>query len=227
MRLRSFFLCAVAVTACAVVSFQPSAADPIPIPKDRVDTPESVKPINWKDDPVCQMVFFAVLEGLYTDGIPAEVVDSIVPPKKTGDAAVKTSFVIECPLCHPTFEALRLYQQRPSFADDAKRDTFGKGLDAKVVADLKSPTAMTRLQALQPLVKTWVERKLTSMRLSPEEKAEWEKKIGERSRQGKAELSNRLGKDEDYKGWSTYWGCAACNGSVRGCSAVKVAGKKE
>ena len=34
--------------------------------------------VAWKDDPVCQMVFFAVLEGLYSQGVSDEVVESIV-----------------------------------------------------------------------------------------------------------------------------------------------------
>jgi hypothetical protein len=224
MRIRNITCLAVAIGLGAIWSL-PSAADPPRVVKEKSEEKVAQKPVDWKDDPVCQMVFFAVLEGLYTDGVPAEVVDSIVPPKKEGDASVKNSFVIECPLCHPTYEAFRLYQGRKPFASDLKRDSFGKGLDPELVDDLKSKSAMTRLKALHELVRAWVERRLTMMRLTAEEKKEWTRKIGERSRQGKGELSKRLGSDPDYKGWSMYWGCAACNGSEHGCSAVKVTEK--
>ncbi|HJZ92831.1 MAG TPA: hypothetical protein VKE40_18295 [Gemmataceae bacterium] len=224
MRLRSVPLTAAAVAACSLWSLQPSAADPVPLGKEK---PAAAKPASWQDDPVCQMVFFAVLEGLYTDGVPAEVVDSIVPPTKEGDDSVKTSFVIECPLCHPVYEAFRLYQQRKPFADAPKRDTFGKGIDPELVKKLKSATPITRLTALKVLVQNWVERRLTMMRLTEDEKRDWTAKIGERGSQGRGQLTRRLASDPDYKGWSLYWGCAACNGSEGACSLVKPAGKKE
>src|SRR5262249_1965723 len=167
MRLRSVPLTAAAVAACSLWSLQPSAADPVPLGKEK---PAAAKPASGQDAPVCQMVFFAVREGLYTDGVPAEVVDSIVPPTKEGDDSVKTSFVIECPLCHPVYEAFRLYQQRKPFADAPKRDTIGKGIDPELVKKLKSATPITRLTALKVLVQNWVERRLTMIRLTEDEK---------------------------------------------------------
>jgi len=175
-------------------------------------------PADWQSDPVCRMVFHAVLEGLYEDGIPDSVVDSIVP--KAGTDPVKRSFVVQCPLCHPVYEAFAAYQKRPTFAGD-KRNTFGKGLDAETVKALTSDIPRTRLLALKPLVRTWVERRLTAMRLTAEEKKDWTTKLGERSAQGKAELARLIASDPNYKGWSGYWGCAACNGTTDACEAVK------
>ena len=43
----------------------------LPLPSLQPPTQE------WRSDAACQIVFFAVLEGLYTDGVPDEVVDLI------------------------------------------------------------------------------------------------------------------------------------------------------
>ena len=34
--------------------------------------------VTWQNDPTCQFVFFAVLEGLYTDGVQDEIVELIL-----------------------------------------------------------------------------------------------------------------------------------------------------
>ena len=60
---------------------------------------------DWKTDPACRLVFFAVLQGLYEDGVSDEVVNSIVPPDKKGREKMRHSFVLDCPLCQPTYEA--------------------------------------------------------------------------------------------------------------------------
>lgn len=196
----------------------PSSADPAataPMASSLPAAKPGDKPVRWQDDPVCQMVFFAVLEGLYRDGVQDDVVDAIVPRVKE-EASLRTSFVAACPLCHPVFEALRTYQARPAFVQDAAgTKTFGKGLDPQVAEKLRSKERMTRLQALAPVVKTWVEAKLASMHLPPAEKEIWVAKLRERSNQGKAQLVLLMRNDPDYKeGWSIYWGCAACNGVV-------------
>src|SRR5882672_11093313 len=120
------------VVASAVWFVRPSPAEP-PAPKP-AETPAAEPAADWKEDPVCQMVFFAVLEGLYTDGVPDDVVDSIVPRQpKDSTNPIKTSFVVLCPLCHPVFEAFSVYQQRPKFnSDEKKRNAFGKGLAPEV-----------------------------------------------------------------------------------------------
>jgi hypothetical protein len=184
---------------------------------------------DWKDDPVCQMVFFAVLEGLYTDGVPDEVIDSIVPRQvKDGDNPLKTSFVAQCPLCHPVYEAFSLYQRRQGFSGEGKkRNTFGKGIPADLEKALLSKQPSMRLKALSPLVKLWVERRLTMMRLTEAEKREWGSKLAVRSQQGKNSLSDLIDKDPHYQGWSVYWGCAACNGTTAACDQLKAVPKKD
>lgn len=183
------------------------------------DTPRTPPPPPWQDDPVCRMVFHAVLEGLYEDGVPDAVVDAVVPrDPKPGADLVKRSFVAQCPLCHPVYEAFAVYQKRPAFAGST-RATFGKGLTADEVKALTADDSRTRLQALAPLVQRWVGRRLEAMRLTAEEKADWTAKLKDRSGQGRAILSRVQVTDPAYKDWSLYWGCAACNGVTKACEA--------
>lgn len=228
MKMRPLALLIVASTAMAVSSIQFFGVEPNAAaqPADKA----SKKPAtDWKDDPVCQMVFFAVLEGLYADGVPDDIVDSIVPRKKNADDnPLKASFVVQCPLCHAVYEAFSLYQQRPGFGgDEKKRITFGKGLDAKWVKELKSSDNHIRLTALRLLLQSWIERRLTMMRLTDSEKGAWTDKLGERSEQGRVILSKLRRDDPHYKTWSPYWGCAACNAALDANRVLTTGGKKE
>lgn len=212
-----------AVAAAAVsLAVRPAAVADTPPPKPGPAAAEKPAPADWKDDPVCRMVFFAVLEGLYTDGVPDSVVDSIVLRQpKDGTNPVKSSFVIQCPLCHPVYEAFATYQKRPAFNDDAKRSTFGKGIKPELETKLLDRNNMTRLMALAELIGPWIERKLIAMRLTPDELKDWQVKLATRSNEGKRELIKLLGSDPNYKGWTTYWGCAACNGTTAACRQAK------
>jgi hypothetical protein len=178
---------------------------------------------DWKEDRVCRMVFFAVLEGLYEDGVSSEAADNVVGKTKDAPAQIKHTFVFQCPLCHPVYEAFRLYQQRPRFRD--KGNTFGKGLDPKLERDLRSERLRTRQTALQAVVHRWVERRLAGMRLSAKEKNDWARRLEERSQQGNALLSGLKTTDPWYRGWG-YGFCAACKGCTGVCKALKTAEKK-
>jgi hypothetical protein len=184
---------------------------------------EPKSPWDWKEDPVCRMVFFAVLEGLYQDGVSSAAADSVVGKTKASAAEIKQTFVFQCPLCHPVYEAFRLYQQRPTFRD--KGDTLGKGLEARLERDLRSKQLRTRQDALQACVHRWVERRLTQMRLSAEEKNDWARRLEERSQQGNALLTRLKGSDPWYRSWG-YGFCAACKGCTGVCQSLTKADKK-
>src|SRR2546429_752891 len=67
----------------------------------------------WTQSRASQLVFFAVLEGLYRDGVSNDTVDLIIPPGANGAARFEPEhFVYACPLCHPAFEAFSLYRHR-------------------------------------------------------------------------------------------------------------------
>jgi hypothetical protein len=207
--------------AASLAAFGLSPAEPA----RQADAPVPKAAEDWKEDPVCRMVFFAVLEGLYTDGVSTEAVDRVVGRKKGSPPDVKQTFVIRCPLCHPVYEAFCLYQQRPAFQGD-KRDTLGKGLDPRLERGLQSEGLLTRQRALTMVVQDWVGRRLALMRLTDEEKSEWVRRLGERSDQGNALLSELRGKDPVYRFWPGYGRCAACDGTTSACKILNAAGKK-
>src|SRR5215510_1021464 len=126
--------------------------------------PTAAKVTDWKADPACRLVFFAVLEGLYEDGVSDEIVNNIVPPDKKGREKMRRSFVLDCPLCQPAFEAFCVYQARPKFSDGGKSSTFGKGLPDSVTKGLLSDTLSTRLITLRKPICEWVERRLRTMK---------------------------------------------------------------
>lgn len=173
---------------------------------------------DWKTDPACRLVFFAVLQGLYEDGVSDEVVNSIVPPDKKGREKMRHSFVLDCPLCQPAYEAFCAYQSRPRFLEEDKASLLGKGLDAKTVEGLMSKTVETRLKTLREPIKRWVETRLVSMKLDTEERKKWWDEVSARARQGTATLRGLIKTDPWYKDWLGYWGCAACHGSRDACT---------
>jgi hypothetical protein len=203
------------VLGLIVMLCQLSSADP---PKGQAPKEAPKPPPDWKEDPVCKMVFFAVLEGLYEDGVSSEAVDSVVGKTKDGKAEIKQTFVFECPLCHPVFEAFRLYQQRPQFRD--KGSSFGKGIDATLETGLRDKDRLTRQRALQTLVHRWVERRLNGMGLSEEQKKDWARRLEERSNQGAGLLAALKKSDLWYRTWG-YGFCAACRGCTGVCETLK------
>jgi hypothetical protein len=126
---------------------------------------------------------------------------------------MRRSFVLDCPLCQPVFEAFCAYQSRPRFSDGGKETTFGKGLPEAVKKGLLSDTLSTRLIALRGPVRGWVEARLRSMKLTAQERQRWWEEVAARSGQGAATLAAHRAADPWYKSWSGYWGCAACKGS--------------
>ena len=127
---------------------------------------------SWTESRASQLIFFAVLEGLYRDGVSNEDVDLIIPPGKSGKGNFdREHFVYACPLCHPAFEAFRLYRQREDFYGFKGRvTTFGTGLESSLTAGLRSPDPGQRRQAIEGLVSRWVSARLEMMRLSKEER---------------------------------------------------------
>jgi len=163
----------------------------------------------WTEDTYSQAVFFAVLEGLYRDGVSSEVVGLVL----AGDPTTRQSdhFVYACPLCTPAREAFRLYQRRPRF-DGLKmpKDTLGAGIPAAVVEQLRSPEKQPRLDELQGLIETWVARRMDSLRLTADERREWEEAMEARRKEGMAMLE-RMSADPSWKN------CAICDASTKAC----------
>jgi hypothetical protein len=170
-------------------------------------------PRAWVDSRVSQLVFFAVLEGLYRDGVKNEDVDIIIPPGEHGAPQFDRSyFVYACPLCHPAFEAFRLYRQRAPFAGlKSRADTFGPGLEDAVRAQLRSPKVEVRRAAIQGLITRWVEQRLDLMRLTAGERTALTHEMADARKQGMNMLHSFSSTD------STRTNCPICDGSFGAC----------
>ncbi|MBT4013417.1 MAG: hypothetical protein HOF15_14005 [Planctomycetaceae bacterium] len=185
---------------------------------------------DWKKDPVCQAVYDGVLEGLYRDRVSQKIVTNIIGKKalkndeKALQERMKRSFVLECPLCEPTFAAFFAYQNGKPLKKGANAirttnsplssNKIAAGLSTEDAKQLLSQDTKTRLQGLAPVVHKWVSIKLNShAELKPTEILAWKQRVKTRFDQGKTQLSKLMAKTDNYKEWSPYWGCAACNGS--------------
>lgn len=169
---------------------------------------------NWPDEPASRLIFFAVLEGLYTDGVSNDVVDLVLPPDAGGrERNLREHFVYACPLCHPAMEAFRLYRDRRAFfgLKPGTRDTFGPGLPDSLLAGLRSRNKIERLAAVQSLIDRWVRRRLAMMRLSPAEQTDWTTRIESGRKQGMAALQSDERRYGDKK-------CAVCEGAAAACA---------
>ena len=200
-------LCGVALLVLAGLAWT-NGLNGVPGPEPQGTGPE------FSNDQVFSMVFLAVLEGLYLDGASNEAVDAITcPDPKTGQPRFHEHFVDACPLCLPTFNALVVYRSRPSFYGYQKpRDTLGPGLKPELVKQLRSAKRAERLAAIQSLVETWVRRRLDSLALTADQRAEWARALEEGRKQGMERLKQwqAQGHNADWKG------CAICDGAFAG-----------
>jgi hypothetical protein len=161
-----------------------------------------------------QLIFFAVVEGCYEDGLSTADVDQIlgVDPR-TKQLRYSEHFVGCCPLCMPAFDAFQLYRSRPRFYGLKEAiDKFGPGLEPDLAKKLHSDQKADQLEAIQNLVNRWVSRRLDSMRLTKDEREQWTAVIEEGRRKGMQGLQQaQAGNQNEYVGWK---GCAICDGSA-------------
>jgi hypothetical protein len=169
---------------------------------------------TWAQSQASQLVFFAVLKGLYRDGVGNDDVDLIIPPGESGKGTFDLEhFVYACPLCHPAYEAFRLYRHRDAFYGfKAQIDTLGTGLDETVKARLRSSDPAQRREAIEGLIRRWVGQRLDMMRLS---KTEREQITGE------MEQGRKQGMDGLKRVGQTRTNCPICDGSFGACKLVK------
>jgi hypothetical protein len=197
---------AIALTLISLFPNLGLAADPIEKKKDTV---------VWQNDEMCQFVFFAVLEGLYRDGIDNDVVDAVLGDirkvKDDDTGKLKTHFVFRCELCHATYEAFRAYRERPTFMQSGGKSTFGEGkTDAKIVADLRSEEADVRVYAMGKLVRPWITHRIEETRKTDEEKNKMKERFNKFADEGGKLLSDLKQNDELYLDWNFYGSCQAC-----------------
>ncbi len=189
----------------------------------------SRSPGHWFNRDYSQFIFYSVLEGCYADGVSNAVIDAIIPPHATGNSndGFNRNFVYNCPLCHPAYEAMKLYRSREPFIgqkvpDPSKeRDTFGGGLSSEFEERLLSPDPRIQRPALQELIQRWVAERVERLRLTDEERVALAKGMEEgRDKGAKAlEALKALAAEQGITLPSTTWmDCAVCEGSFGACS---------
>jgi hypothetical protein len=191
-----------------------------------LDSPPLAPPTDPLRDPVGQMVFFAVLEGCFQDGVAREDIDLILPKNiDTGGVRLEEHFIWTCPLCMPVVDALRCFKERGRFlSDKAGRDQFGNGLPAEMRNRLRSTVREEQRAALQDLVAQWVRRRIELMRLAPDERITWNAAIEARLQVGEQRLkalkAGDLGEDFQalYQPWQTR--CPVCDGVLHACQVA-------
>ena len=180
---------------------------------------------RWFSDETSQFVFFAVLKGLYRDGLSTETVELIVPRKDGDSRPSMENFIYTCPLCHPSFEAFRIYLCRKPFYGQkgSSVGTFGKGLPAATISALKSTDGKKKRGMIRQLISKWVQHRLDSMNLTNKALQEWQEKLKKLHDVGTASLKrfkeNSNGKyyKNLYQDWEE---CPACEGSLQGCKPL-------
>jgi hypothetical protein len=133
-------------------------------------------------DPYHQGVFFAVLEGLYRDGVSTAAARAIAETDPVSGYPI--SFVQGCPICMPALDAFRLYIVRPPFESKLPADTFGPGLPGQVEARLTGGDPASRRAELRIVVEGWVDAWLDRQRLGPRERETWNHGLADRAKQG-------------------------------------------
>lgn len=174
---------------------------------------------KWTQDESSRLIFFAVLEGLYTDGVSDKSVELIIGPQDKHDAhRYREHFVYACPLCHPAFEAFKLYQQRKEIygLKPAGINTFGDGLKMAIVAQLQSEKRIDRLKAIESLTTKWIQQRMDIMRLTDEERAAVAQLLEEGRKSGMEMLERQI-KESKGKHDPNWKSCAICDGSVGAC----------
>jgi len=167
-----------------------------------------------------KLIFYAVLEGLFEDGVAGEALELILPDARSmtlEDAPEKTNFVYACPICMPTFDALRLYQARlPFYAQKGtKYNTYGPGLSEEIMKELRG-TPFQRRDAIEALINQWIQRRLDNLKLTDCERGQIEKNLSAMRKKGE-EMLKRFQSEKNYNGFKKYYEnwkkCAACSGA--------------
>ena len=169
---------------------------------------------TWVESRASQIVFFAVLEGLYRDGVTNADVDLIIPPGTNGRPTFDPEhFVYACPLCHPAYEAFRLYRRREEFYGFKGRvDTLGTGLDDATRQHLQSIDAVERRKAIEDLISRWVGERLDMMRLTADERTLITQEMEKGRKQGMGGLKQASANSSQSR-----TNCPICDGSFGAC----------
>lgn len=147
--------------------------------------PIGPEPSGRQEDPAARLqdlrgtrfLFFAVLEGLYSEGVQPDVVAKVLagnPDSAATGSGDVGHFIPGCPVCMPVRDAFLVYRDAPPILRWLKgppRHGFGGGLPADVAAGFLSSERTVRLKALEALVGRYVRQRFAALRLTDAERA--------------------------------------------------------
>ncbi len=187
-------------------------------------------------DATSRFIFYSVLEGLYEDGLSSNDVQQIL--MRANGKGAYVHFVYACPICTATIWALEAYRNRPAqfYSLKVSSGTFGPGLSEELHNQLYSGDMKQRLTAINTLVKTWIDRRMTSMNLPETERAalmadlEKKRQEGGKMLKGSRRLAGTGSSMGAAQGAPAYGDveeeCAVCNGAVgKACKLREPTGK--
>ena len=167
-----------------------------------------------------RFVFFAVLEGCFDDGVRQQEIDLMIPIRSDREnrRSIVKNMVYSCPLCSAVFDGLRLYSDRQGFISGMSKtewyNTFGQGLHEKTRKALAEEGASCR-KAIQGLVNTWIEKRISKSGMTPEEVKTIRKQLalmrddGEKALKAMQEGKMGAKLQKNYEGWKE---CPICQG---------------
>ncbi len=172
-------------------------------------------------DETTRFIFYSVLEGLYEDGLSKEDVAQILMKRET---ETYFHFILACPVCNPTIWALEAYQRRPDgfYGVKLPGSAFGPGLTKDFHDQLCSKDATQRLTAINSLVRSWMERRMKTLRLSADEQKALTEQLELKREEGmkmlesfrKKQHGDTLGVEQAAPAYVDLTECAVCKGAV-------------
>lgn len=118
-----------------------------------------------------RFIFFAVLEGLYEDGVPEATVTRIL--ERRANEGFYVHFVYACPICGPTVDAFRAYSRRQDFHYGWKQPDsayLGGPLPPDLLQALENPDVSTFRNGLERLVQRFLNRRMDLLRFTPDDR---------------------------------------------------------
>ena len=173
-------------------------------------------------DEAHQFLFFAVLEGCYTDGLNRDDIEQIIPNHEDRVRIYTKNFIISCPICQPVYDGFVLYADRNTLSKQTRKptdisfNTFGQGLDKKTREQLAKGGQPCR-DAIKDLIQKWVDARIAKLRLTEQETKELRDEFAKRRKKGEEALQRfKSGKQGEsiqktYYDWEE--GCPNCLGA--------------
>lgn len=136
----------------------------------------------------------AVAEGLKADGADRALIKGCI-------AEERNLFVHKCPICEPVRQSFSAYGNDPASVQ-------GKGFPKDIADDLKNPTRLTQLKALERLIDRYVASHYERLKMSPADRQAMQAALAAGKKEGMR--MKDLSGQKDFGDF-----CPSCNGASK------------